>query len=180
MKTLFANRRGAVAVEFAIVAQVFALIFVGTAEFGLIYLKRLQLNNTLATATNYAMVNPAAVSASGGAALAATLAAMLANDGIATPAQVRIVVNSGPQRSIVNGVATTAGTAADADRCYCPTGTTSVVWGAAVTCSSACANGLRAGKFVELRVSRPHVALFGGFHEVVDGKVSAVSLVQTE
>ena len=174
------DRRGAVAVEFAIMAQVFAVIFAGTAEIGIVYLKRLQLNNTLATATNYAMVNPAAVSASGGAALATTLSAILANDGIAAPASVRIVVNNGPQRSVVNNVATTTGTASDADRCYCPTSTTVVTWGAAVVCGSACTSGLRAGKFVELHVNRSHVALFAGFGGTVGGKISVMSMVQTE
>ncbi|TRW17314.1 TadE/TadG family type IV pilus assembly protein [Glacieibacterium frigidum] len=173
-------RGGAVAVEFAIIAQVFAVIFAGTAEIGIIYLKRLQLNNTLAAATNYAMVNTAAVSSAGGAALATTLAAVLTDDGVAAPATVTIVVNNGPRRSILNGAATTAGTAADADRCYCPTATTTVTWGSPVTCGSACASGLRGGKFVELRVSRPHTALFSGFGGVRDGKIALMSLVQTE
>lgn len=175
-----ADRRGAVAVEFAIIAQVLAVIFAGTAEIGLIYFKRLQLSNTLATATNYAMVNPASVSAAGGAALATTLGAILANDGIAAPATVRVVVNNGPQRSIENNVATGTGSASDADRCWCPTGGTAVTWGTATTCGSTCTSGLRAGKFVELRVSRAHTTLFTGYGGVVDGRISLMSLVQVE
>lgn len=173
-------RGGAVAVEFAIIAQVFAVIFAGTAEIGVIYLKRLQLNNTLAAATNYAMINPAAVSGSGGAALATTLATILTNDGFAAPAEVTIVINGGARRTVTNGVAATAGTASEADRCYCPTGTTTVVWGQSVTCGSACPSGLRGGKFVELRVARAHTALFRGFGGVQNGKIALMSLVQTE
>lgn len=177
---LLRNRRGSVAVEFAIMAQVFAVVLVGTSEIGIVYMKRQQLNNTLATATNYAMVNSSAVSASGGAALATTLAAILANDGIAAPPIVRIVVNNGPERSVTNNVATTAGNASDADRCYCPTRTTVVTWGPGVTCGSTCSSGLFAGKFVELRVQRAHVAVFAGYGGTVDGKISVTSLVQTE
>ena len=174
------GRRGAVAVEFAIIAQVSAVLFAGTAEIGLIYFKRLQLSNTLATATNFAMVNPAGVSATGGAGLATTLGAILASDGIAAPATVTVVINNGPQRSIANNVATTGGQASDADRCWCPTGTATIAWGTATTCGSACANGLRAGKFVELHVSRAHTALFTGFGGVRNGRISLMSLVQTE
>ena len=174
------GRRGAVAVEFAIIAQVFAVLFAGTAEIGLIYAKRLQLSNTLATASNFAMVNPAAVSATGGAGLAATLGAILSNDGILAPATVAIVINNGPRRNIANNVATTSGEANDADRCWCPTGSTTIAWGVATTCGSACANGLRAGKFVELHVSRAHTALFAGIGGVRNGRISQMSLVQTE
>lgn len=177
---LWRDRRGSVAVEFAIMAQVFAVILVGTSEIGIVYMKRQQLNNTLATATNYAMVNSAAVSASGGAALATTLATILANDGVAAPPIVSIVVNNGPQRSVTNNVATAGGTASNADQCYCPTKTTVVTWGASVTCGSTCPSGLLAGKFVELRVQRVHVAVFAGYGGTVDGKISVASLVQTE
>lgn len=180
MARIWRARGGTAAVEFAIVAQVFAVIFAGTAEIGIIYLKRLQLSNTLAAATNYAMINSAAVTATGGAALATTLATILGDDGIAAPAQVSVVINGGPSRSVTGTTVTTGGTASDADRCYCPTGTTTITWGLAVTCGSACASGLRGGKFVELRVSRAHTALFRGFGGVRDGKVALMSLVQVE
>lgn len=174
------ERGGAVAVEFAIFAQVFAIIFAGTAEIGIIYLKRLQLSNTLAAASNYAMINPSSVNAANGAALATTLVAILSDDGLTTPAQISVVINSGPSRTTGSSDVATGGTASDADRCYCPTVGTTVVWGAAVTCGSACASGLRGGKFVELRVSRAHTALFGSFGGVNKGAISLMSLVQVE
>ena len=173
------ERSGVAALEFAVFAQIFALIFAGTADIGLVLMKRMMLNDTIAAASNYALVNQAKVSAANGAALATSLAAIITGTGATAVADTVVVIDNGPQRSVTNSVAAASGTAANADQCYCPTGSTTIVWGSSTTCGSACASGLRAGKFVQITASRAHTPLFSNYGIVHSGTISVTTLVQT-
>lgn len=178
---LLANRRASAAVEFAMIAQVFALLFAATADIGVVLIKRMQLDSNLAAAGNLALVNSAKVTATDGAALASKLSLVAGVDGLPVSANSRVVVNNGPTLVTTSGVATASGTASDADRCYCPTLTSGVVtWGSPTTCRSACPSGLRAGKFVYVNASRAHTPLFANYGIVHSGRISATELVQTE
>lgn len=180
LRRLMRDRRGASLVEFAVIAPVIALIFAGTADIGAVLLKRFQLDNTLAAAANFALVSQGNVSSTNGAALAAALTGIVSGSAATKYADSLVVVNNGPSSKIVSSVKTTpAGTAANADLCYCPTHTTTLVWGNSVTCGSACASGLRAGKFVEITASRAHTPLFAGYGIVKAGTISVTALVQT-
>lgn len=179
-RTVRGDRSGASAVEFAIIAPVFALLFAATIDIGAVLLKRFQLDNTLSAGTNYALISQANVSAANGAALATALAGIVAAAGTRTYADSAVVVNNGPSQRVVLGVAQpAAGTASNADLCYCPTGTATLVWGAPVTCGNSCPSGLRAGKFVQIQASRAHTALFSGYGIVKNGTISVSTLVQT-
>jgi Flp pilus assembly protein TadG len=179
-RSVLRDRRGASAVEFAIIAPVFMLLFAGTVDIGAVLLKRLQLDNTLSAAANYALISQANVSAANGGALATALAGIVSAAGTKTYADSAVVVNNGPSQSVVLGVAQPAtGTASNADLCYCPTGTAPLVWGAPVTCGNGCTSGLRAGKFVQIQASRAHTPLFSGYGIVKRGTISVSTLVQT-
>ncbi|QYE36590.1 pilus assembly protein [Polymorphobacter sp. PAMC 29334] len=179
-RSVIGDRRGASAVEFAIIAPVFALLFAGTLDIGAVLLKRFQLDNTLSAAANYALVSQANVSSAKGAALATALASIVSGSGTTQYADSAVVVNDGPSQKVVLGVALApSGTASNADQCYCPTATPTLVWGSPVTCGNACPSGLRAGKFVQIQASRAHTPLFSGYGIVKSGTVSVSTLVQT-
>lgn len=179
-RRLLGDRRGSSLVEFAVIAPVITLIFAGTADIGAVLLKRFQLDNTLSAAANFALVSQANVSSSKGAALAASLTSIVSGNGTTHYADSLVVVNNGPSSQVTSGVTTTpTSTASNADLCYCPTGTATLVWGAAVTCGSSCVSGLRAGKFVQIRASRAHTPLFSTYGIVKSGTVSVTALVQT-
>lgn len=179
-RRLLGDRRGSSIVEFSVIAPVLTLIFAGTADIGAVLLKRFQLDNTLSAAANFALVSQANVSSSKGATLAAALTGIVSSTGATHYADSLVVVNNGPSSQVTAGVTTaTAGTAGNADLCYCPTGTATLVWGSAVTCGNACASGLRAGKFVQIRASKAHTPLFSNYGIVNSGTVSITALIQT-
>jgi Flp pilus assembly protein TadG len=180
LRQLGCDRRGIAAVEFAVFAQIFALLFAGVADVGIVLMKRIQLNDTLAAAANYAIVNQVNVSSVNGAALATTLTTIIAGIPGAAYADASVTINNGPQRQSTTGVVTTpVSIAANADQCYCPTKTTTIVWGTTVTCGNACTSGLRAGKFVLLTASKPHTPLFSNYGIVKAGAITVTTLVQT-
>jgi Flp pilus assembly protein TadG len=180
---LAGDRRGIAAVEFALVAPVFCLLFAAAVDFGGVLFTRFKLNAAVAAGANYAQVNSANVSAAGGAALATNIANIVqTNDGGAW-ADDNVVVNNGPATTVVAGAPTTSGVAANADACYCPTGTSgALVWGSARTCGQACPGtdaGL-AGKFVVITASKPYTPLFADYGIVRDGLITASATVQVQ
>jgi len=175
------NRQGSSIVEFSIIAPVLALIFAGTADIGAVLLKRFQLNDTLSAAANFALVSQANVSSTKGPALAAALTGIVSGTGATHYADSLAVVNNGPSSKVAAGVTTTpTGTASNADLCYCPTRTTTLVWGTSVACGYACPSGLRGGKFIQLTASKAHTALFGNYGIVSNGTVSVSALIQVQ
>ena len=168
---------GAAAVEFAIISPLLLAIFAFMIDFGMALWVKIDLEQALSSAANYAIVSATNVSASGGATLAAQLGAI-------APARldVGVTVNNGPTYSRNGGAATTGGTASAADACYCPaTGSNnSVTWGSSVACGSTCANGGQAGRFVAITMSRTYSPLFASYGYVRNGAVTASSLVRAQ
>jgi Flp pilus assembly protein TadG len=177
------DRRGVAAVEFALVAPIFCLLFAAAVDFGGVLFTRFKLNAAVAAGANYAQVNSASVSAAGGAALATNIANIVQTNDGGSWADDDVVVNNGPTATVVNGTPTSSGTAANADACYCPSGSSSaVVWGAAIPCGQACAGtdaGL-AGKFVVITASRNYTPLFSNYGIVEDGLITASATVQVQ
>ena len=175
------DRRASAVMEVALVAPLLALMFIGVADFGIVILKRMQLNDTLAGAANYALLNQGLVASSTGGGLATTLVTIVGGGtGVGAYANATVVVNNGPARTMTGGVITTPGsTDANADLCYCPTLTTTLTWGSSVTCGNACTSGLRAGKFVQITASRAHTPIFTSYGLVTAGTVTVTTVVQT-
>lgn len=176
VRRFWRDRRGVAAIEFAFIVPILALIMVAMVDFGLVLYVRFGLNENVSASANYAIVGASSVSSTGGATLASNLAAILP-----TNVDVTVVVNNGPSVTRTNGSAVAAGTAANANSCYCPTVSGSTVtWGSAVTCGNSCGSGGLAGKFVSINASVSHSPLFGNYGFVQNGTVSTFSMVQVQ
>ena len=177
-----ANRDGAAAVEFAILAPILALVLAGAVDFGGVVFVKFGLDNTVSSASNYAINGRASVNGTAGGTLANTMGAILTNSGT-SPINGSIIVNNGPRVTITNGATSApAATAANANSCYCPTLLgTAVAWGTSATCGSACATDGQAGKFVAIEASRQYTPLFSDYGFIDDNKTVTVrAVVQTE
>ncbi len=177
------DRSGVAAVEFALISPTVILILVGLIDLGGLLYTRFQLNASLSAAANYAMVNQASVSSTNGASLASTLAGLISSGQSSNWAVSAVTVNNGPTAGSSGGTVTTGGTASSANSCYCPTGvaSSSVTWGSAQTCSTTCAGGGYAGKFVLLSASRAYSPIFTGYGMLSQsGTMTVSSLVQVQ
>jgi Flp pilus assembly protein TadG len=175
------GRRGVAALEFGLLAPVFMIGLAGMVDLGNALVAKFILEGSVSAAASFAMVNAGNVSAANGAALAANLGKIAANmrkdgwaDSVAT-------VNNGPTSTVTSGTAAASGTAANADSCYCPTGTAgSLTWGSAVACGSACASGATAGKFVLISASHVYTPIFAQYGFVPNGRMTVATLVQVQ
>lgn len=176
-----ANRDGAAAVEFAILAPILVLVLAGAVDFGGVVFTRFGLDNTVSSAANYALNAKASVNGTSGGTLAQTISAVISNSG-ATQINGTVTINNGPMATITNGVATISGTAANANSCYCPTRSgATITWGSAATCGSACDGGGKAGKFVVISVSRTYTPFFSNYGFIdEDQQISTMTVAQTE
>lgn len=175
-RAFWRDRCGVAAIEFAIIVPILSLIMVAMVDFGLVLYVRFGLNENVSASANYAIVGASSVTSTGGATLASNLAAIVPSN-----VNVTVVVNNGPSVTRTAGVASSSGTAANADSCYCPavSGST-VTWGSGVTCASTCGTGGLAGKFVSINASVSHSPLFGNYGLVQNGTVSTFTIVQVQ
>ena len=170
------DQRGTSGVEFALLAPVMLLILAGMVDFGMTLWARLQLEQSLSTITNYAIVSADNVSASGGVALADRLAVLVPAD-----QDLDLSINNGSTYRRTSGAVTRGGTAADADKCWCPTGTVAnLAWGAAKTCGASCDDGSKAGRFVLMSTGKDFTPMFSTYGIVPEGMVTIRSMVQVK
>ena len=162
---LWRRRQGTAAVELALIAPMMLTLLAGIIDFARAYDQEIELSSAVAAAGQYALINVANINSSGAAALASTLSGIVANSNGANWAGATVTVNNGATNTLSNGTPTASGTAANANSCYCPTGTSAGTWGfgAAATCGSACAGGTLAGKFVTIAGTRSFTAIFGNY-----------------
>lgn len=177
----FSDERGTSAVEFALVAPVFALLVAGTIDLGGALYTKFRLAGAVSAAANYALVNQANVSSTGGSTLASSLASILSSSSTGKQTAGAIIVNNGPTAALSSGSVTTAGTAANADSCYCPSLVAgAVVWGSAVSCSGTCPNGAAAGKYVSIVATQNYTPVFSNYGVVLNGAVRVAAVVQAQ
>ena len=147
---LLVARRCVAAVEFALLAPVFVLMFAGIVDLGNALWTWCRLEEAVAAGTGFALVNGGVnasdVNSVNGQNLASDIAGIVANSAIigshTTPASVTVVVNNGPATTITNGVSSNSGTASAADSYYCLTGSPPAwTWGSAVASGIACTGG---------------------------------------
>lgn len=174
-----ASRRGAAALEFGLLSPVFIAILAAIVDIGSALTGSLFVNSAVAAGSNFGLVNAANVTSANGATLANNIAAIVANNNNAATSNV--VVNNGPTASVTLGTPASGGTAANANSCYCPTGTaTSLTWGSAIACGNSCTGGGTAGKFILVSARYSFTPLFGGLSFVPAGNITAASVVQTQ
>jgi hypothetical protein len=160
--------------ELALIAPLLLTMMAGIIDFGRVYHDEIALSSAVAAASEYALLNAASVNSSAGAALAATLSGIVANANGAAWAGATVTVNAGPTSAASGGSTTAGGTAANADSCWCPTGSAgSPTWGTAAACGSGCTGGSLAGKFVTISGTRAFSAIFGNY-----GLISSMTLHQ--
>lgn len=171
------DERGASAVEFAMLAPIFGLIFAAAADFGGIVSTKLTLENTVSAAANYALVNAASVTSGSASSLASSVATIASNGW----ADATVTVNAGPTRTKSPSGTGSSGSSTPADSCYCPSkGSSGVIWGGSVTCGSSCSGGGLAGKFVAIAAQHAYTPLFIGYGLVQQGQVRVRAVVQTQ
>ena len=178
---LFPERRATAAVEMALISPLVLILLAGIIDFGRMLHDKLKLASVVASAGEYALLSAASINSGNGATLAATLGGIVANSNGAAWAGAAVTVNAGPSSVVANGATTPSGTAANADRCWCPTGNPgSWAWGAAATCGTACAGGTLAGKFVSVTGSRSFSAIFGHYGLISDRVLRENTIVQAQ
>jgi Flp pilus assembly protein TadG len=174
------DQRGVSALEFALIAPIFLLLFAGTIELGGMLYTRFQLNSALSAAASYTLLNGNKLSEATASDLVANTAAIVAG-GTNSSVSVTVAVNKDYARTLSNGQLTTSGSPSDADRCYCPTGTGATPdWGTAIACESVCSNGSIAGKFITITAERAYDPLFSDYQIARDGVITVVSRAQVK
>ncbi len=180
-RSLLADDRGIAAIEFAVIAPLFCLLFVAAIDIGSAIYTRFKLDAAVSAGANYALINAANVNSTGGATLGSNISAIVENSVSSGYANEVIAVNNGPTVTVSGGTSTTGGTNSPADSCYCPTGTTTALtWGAAQTCGSACTGGGVAGKFVTIVATRTYNPIFSSYGLIANNTITASATVETQ
>ncbi len=173
------DRKGAAAVEFALIAPVLLLILAGAIDIGQMMKIRSELNTSVSAGANRILLNGGGLSAGTAEAIASDVAFISAAD---TPGvSVKVTVNNAFTVSMTGGAASASGTASVADQCFCPTSLgTAVEWSLPVSCGAACPTGDEyAVKFLEISVSRAYNAMFGGYG-FVGNSIGVKTMVSTQ
>ena len=161
---LLRARNAVAAVEFAIMAPLLVILFVGIIDCAQAFLVEMKLASAVAAGAQYVVNNSTSVSSANGVTLAATTAGIVGNINGTGWASGTVVINNGPTSTFAGGNATAGGTASNADSCYCLSGTSPSTWswGSAAACGSACTTSI-AGKFVTITASRTLTPFFSHF-----------------
>ena len=171
---------GASAVEFALVAPIYMLLFVAVVDLSMAMYSKFSLNGSVSAAANYTILNASQVGSTSGATLAQNLALIVADAHASNWANATITVNDGPVATLSGGVVTTSGTASSANSCYCPTGSGSnITWGSAMTCGATCTGGGVAGKFVSIVATNQYTSLFGATGIIPSQTFTTSTVVET-
>lgn len=166
-QALRADRRGSIAVEFALVAPVLLFILAGVVDIGSAAYARLSLDSRLTAAAEYALFQPAPTDRDDAEKLAGTLAGMLRGTETDTA---EVVVNNAASAQWDGENVTTSSDPGETGKCYCPSpGQGGIAWGAAVDCANTCPTGESAGKFVQFSATARLVTLFRGYG-FIDGE----------
>lgn len=153
---LGSDRSAIAALEFALVAPLLSTLFIGSVDAAQVYSAELKLSAAIYAGTNYAIVNQANTTSTGGATLASAIASIVGNINGSGWASGTVVVNNGPTVTFAGGASTSSGTAANADNYYCLTGTPGAwTWGTPQTSNttSCGTNQPTAGKFITISAS---------------------------
>lgn len=171
---------GIAAIEFALVAPIFILVFTASVDLGLVIFSRFRLEAAVSASASYAIAHADQVDSTNGAELAQNMALMIASS-YGGDATALIQVNNGSQASYNGMKIKISGVPSQANACYCPTGVASKVdWGSQRTCGSSCPDGGRAGRYVSVAAQQAYVPFFAMFEFVKDGSLTASAIVQTK
>lgn len=173
---------GIAAIEFAFLVPVLLVLLMGAVDMGQMLYAYYRLDQAVAAGAQYALLNSSKVSSTNGAALASSIANVVANANGTSWANDTIVVNNGPSVTMSNGTASNGGTASNADNCYCPSGSPpSWTWGSSVTCSSSCSGGSGiGGKYVTITSTVAYHPILKIYSFITDSTLTQNAAVQTQ
>jgi len=176
------ERAGVAAIEFALYSTVFLAILAGTVDIGNLIFSEFQLDAQVAAGAQYAVIGASNVDSSSGASLASSVSTIVNNSrGSGAGWSNTVVINNGPSVTTTNGTPSSSGTAANADSCYCLTGTPgSWSWGGAQSCGNTCTGGGTAGKFVTITATRTIVPFFPSWAYFSNNTLARSAVVQTQ
>jgi Flp pilus assembly protein TadG len=153
---------GVAAVEFALYATVFLMIFAATVDIGLVLFAQSELDAAVSAGAEYA-ANSAALVAD--ATLNTNISDIVDNANGTGWATSTVNVNNGN----------------DSTGCYCPTGTPgSWSWGTTQGCGTSCTGGGVAGQFVTITATTTITPIFSSFGFAPNGTISRSALVETQ
>ncbi|OLP61943.1 hypothetical protein BJF93_07395 [Xaviernesmea oryzae] len=173
------SRRGIAAVEFAFIAPVMLVMMTGVSELGVFVFKRMQANEAVSAAANAALASGPGLSSSTADATANVLASILRAPDTAGTA--RMTINGLRAYDITATQMTSSGSVSSADECRCPTQANGVIdWGGSVGCTSTCADGSSAGRYISIAYHRPYKPVFPTYGLISNNgiTVNVVALVQ--
>jgi len=182
-RSLIGDNRGIAAVEFAMLAPLLCLLLAGVTDLGGALFTKFKLDAAVTAGANFAQVNSANVTSTNGQTLATNIATIVETSQGAGWANDAVVVNDGPSSTVTGGTTASSGTAANADLCYCPSGTPgSFAWGGSTACGTACpgSNTGYAGKFVTITASETYTPIFSSYGIVQNNTISASAAVQVQ
>jgi len=176
------ERTGVAAIEFALYSVVFLSILAGTVDIGNLIFSEFQLDASISSGAQYAVVNASLVESTDGPTLAKSISAIVNNSHTNSGGWTNtVVVNNGPTVTTTNDTASSSGTASNADSYYCPTGTPgSWTWGSAKTAGTSCGSNKIAGKFVTITSSRTLAPFFPAWGFVTNGTITRYAIVQVQ
>ncbi|HLY04457.1 MAG TPA: TadE/TadG family type IV pilus assembly protein [Rhizomicrobium sp.] len=184
LRRLLAAKRansGIAAVEFAFIVPIFLVLFAGIADVSQMLYAYYELDQAVAAGSQYAVLNAANVTSTTGAALASSIATVVENANGSAWTNDTVVVNNGPTVTVTNGTASSSGTAANADKYYCITGSQgSWTWGTAYTSQSSCSPSGTAGKYVTITASYSYVPLVGIYHVFTNSTLHQSAAVRVQ
>jgi Flp pilus assembly protein TadG len=181
IRGLLDSRTGLAAIEFAFIMPVFLILLVGVVDLGMMLFEDYKLDQAVAAGAEYAAVNPSSVDSTSGATLANSIATTVADANGSAWANDSVTVNDGPTAIVTNGTLVSGGTAANANNCYCPTGSApNWSWGSAMTCGANCAGGGTAGKFVTITATASYTPLLTLYGFISSGPLRQSATIETQ
>jgi Flp pilus assembly protein TadG len=161
------DNTGAAALEFAILAPVFAVIMIGIVDFSFAFYSKLQLASAVSTGAQYAYINGQSLTSS-------TVATFLTN--------VQNVVKSASALSLPTPTVmyNNSTTNANANNCYCIS-VSPQTW-TATTCGNACSgtNSQTAGKFVSITGTYTYTPIFATDQFLKTGAMTESAIVRVQ
>jgi len=175
------GRRGVAALEFALVAPVMLVVLSAAVDIANEVIAQSQLTAAVSAATNYAILNVASVGTANEATMASNIATIVSSSNASNWANASVLVNNGSTETITGGSASAGGSTSGASNCYCPTGSgSSITWGSAVVCGSACSGGGYAGKFVYISGSYSFSPILPTNSFPTSGTLTSYAMVQVQ
>lgn len=180
IRKLWQRQDGLSAVEFALIAPIFLLLVTAAVDIGALVQDKMRIEDAAQSAMTYAMGHGQPLDSAKAKELAQNLERILVSR-LGSDVGVTVDVNHGAVRTYAGAKGQDSGNAALAASCYCPTmDASSVKWNDVMACGKPCPGGGGSGKFVFLKISKPHAPIFGGYGLAENGNLHLQTIGRIE